>query len=63
MNIEIGLLTMAQNYGYLNANRFFEDPIFKTYIDVVNKIRKHFLYIIFRVLVYAIRMVIERIAL
>lgn len=39
----------------------FEDPIFQTYIDNVNQKRKQHFYVIFRVLVYAIRMVLNKI--
>lgn len=41
----------------------FEDPIFQTYIDDVNQKRKQLFYVIFRVLVYAIRMAFNKIVL
>lgn len=67
MNIEIGPLTMVRNLYTREfqqiVERLLKGLISKNYIFVVNQILKHHFYIIFKILVYAVRMVFNKIIL
>lgn len=55
MTIKRNLLTIGRNWYPWKSNVLMEDIISKNYIDVINQKQEHRFNIIFRVVVYAIR--------